>query len=137
MLAGWGHNVSAGFRFSKNQNFQKITENLFDSYAKVPQGTFSRAPKYKNSTPCCFCILVLLSSPLHEPFSRMNNNDSGTPARFARRPSASPTPDFFPPRHKKTANRGRYAEGALSHPCRSGRAHSSRVFHSGVLPPHV
>ena len=27
----------------------------------------------------------------------MNNDHSGTPARFARRPTASPNPDFFPP----------------------------------------
>ncbi len=30
---------------------------------------------------------------------------SGTPARSARRPTASPALDFFPPRHKKTTIR--------------------------------
>jgi len=43
-------------------------------------------------------LFVLLFYSLHEPFSReMENDYSGTPARFARRPTASPNPDFFSP----------------------------------------
>gem|GEM_PF-5630205 len=40
---------------------------------------------------------------------------SAPPLAKPRRPTASPAPDFFPPRHKKIAVRKEYADGAMSH----------------------
>ncbi len=103
-------------------------------------GHFLRVTEQKRLSPKAETrfVPVILLYPLREPFSRgMGNDYSSTPASNARRPSASPAPDFFHPAIRTLRIWKEIAEGAPSHPYRSGRAHSSRVCRSGVLPPHV
>ena len=81
---------------------------------------------------------MLLPSPLLEPFSSVKvKANLRHPRSLRSSPHGISGSRFFPTRHKKTTIRKGYADGALSHPYRSGRAHSSRVRQAGVLPPRI